>query len=151
MPDRADDSEAWSQNFEPIPGIGPVHSKGARLSTRAAYRLFLVGWFGVMPACLAVLVILTRAFPGETVSDEPPAVFLPLIPAGVAVLVAGWLVLTNYQGVRDRLARSWLDRANRNAGNPAASRHGGIIMMIIGSALLAGGVVAGVATIASLL
>jgi hypothetical protein len=134
---------------EPTPGSWSVPSKGARLSPRAAYRLLVAGWLGVTPVCFALLVILSQAFPGQTVSDQPPAIFLPLIPAGMAMLIVGWLLRTNDQGVRDRLAQSWLDRANRNIGAPAASRFGGVIATIMGSALLAGGLVAAGATIAA--
>jgi hypothetical protein len=94
-------------------------------------------------------MILAKAFPGQTVSDEPPAIFLPLIPAGMAMLTVGWLLRTNYQGVRDRLAQSWLDRANRNIGAPVASRFGGVMATIMGSGLLIGGFVAAGATIAA--
>jgi hypothetical protein len=122
------------------PGQRHQRLRAPRLNPRNAYRLF---WFDHSFAFGCVgLSILLAVLLAPTGKSPPPAVFLPLIPGGVALLINGLLLWTNHQGVRDRLAQNPLVRLTTVGGLPGVgSRFGAVIVLIMGSGFLAWGLI----------
>lgn len=121
-----------------------------RLSANRAYRLFLFGFYAVPPVCFLGIIVLNGGVQDNP--DPSPAIFLPVLPAGVALLLSGWLLFTNYQGVRDRFSESWVQGLSTRvrALSEPPSRYSGAIMMLIGVGLLVGGLIAAVLAVRDL-
>jgi hypothetical protein len=119
-------------------------AQGDAMTRRTAVRVF---WGGFYVAPLALFVYMTLVFSGsKELAEENPALFVPFIPIGLSILVSGWLLRIDYQGMREVFRRSIHARMYDSLIRPSydVAGFGAGILLFLGGAIFTVGLVTGV-------
>jgi len=108
-----------------VKGRPPVVEPVDRFSRYGFFTAWLLGMFGL-------------------VGNLP---FL-LVPAGSLIAVNGWMLFTNFKGVRDRMRRrEERSFSYRVTEQRQATKFGGVLMMVIGTGWFAAGIASAISAL----